>query len=142
MKTQQQGDVWVVSLERGDSMRASIEDWAKSNGIVCAQISGIGALEDAELGCYELTTKSYERRIFQGIWEVLTCDGNITLKDGAPFLHAHVAISGHDYITYGGHLFDAKVGVAVEMFIRPLEKPLHRFMCDDIGLPRWEPGKA
>jgi len=132
--------LWVISFARGDTVRDPIESFAKEHSIVGAKISGIGALEDPELGCYDLATKTYDRRTFNGIWELLSIEGNLSLKDGEPFLHAHVTISGHDYAAMGGHLFDSKVGVVMELFVDPLATPLHRYPCEAIGLPRWEPG--
>jgi len=129
----------VVSLARGDQLRASIESLAAELGLVGAKFSAIGALEDPELGCYDLPTQSYDRRTFEGIYELLSLDGNISLLDGKPFLHVHAAISGHDYHTHGGHLFDSKVGVVLECFLEPLETPLPRLPCAAIGLARWEP---
>ncbi|HTM68793.1 MAG TPA: PPC domain-containing DNA-binding protein [Candidatus Binatia bacterium] len=133
------GGTLVVSLERGDAMRASIEALAAAENVPSARLTAIGAVEDAELGFYDLGRKEYLRRSFPGILELVSLEGSITVKDGKPFLHAHVAISGPDFAVHGGHLFDAKAGVVVELFIIPLERPLLRVMCDEIGLARWEP---
>lgn len=131
--------VWIVSLERGDAIRESVEGLAKRQGIGAAKIEAVGAVEDAELGFYRLAEKRYVRKTFGGILELVSLQGNLTLKDGEPFLHAHVAISGEDFFVHGGHLFDAKAGVVIEMFITPFAPPLPRIMCDEIGLARWEP---
>lgn len=131
----------VVSLERGESIRESVESLAGELEITAAKVSAIGALQDPELGAYELADKEYIRREFTGIWELLALEGNISLNDGEPFLHAHVSISGADFDVKGGHLFDARVGVVVEMFIEPCATPLRRMHCEAIGLARWEPGE-
>jgi predicted DNA-binding protein with PD1-like motif len=129
----------IVSLERGDDLRQVVESLAAKAGVVAAELSAIGAVEDPELGFYDLTRKEYVRKPFPGIWELVSLQGNITLRDGKPFLHAHVAIGGADFRVFGGHLFEAKVGVVVEMFIVPIGRPLQRIPCDEIGLARWEP---
>lgn len=139
MKYRKQEGVIIVSLEKGDSLRSMVEDLAAKLGIGGAEVSAVGAVEDADLGCYVLADKKYVRRGFAGILELVSLQGNLTIKDGKPFLHAHVAMSGEDFAVHGGHLFDAKVGVVVEMFIRPLAGPLQRIFCDEIGLARWEP---
>lgn len=131
----------VLSLERGETLRDSIESLAAELDLVAARVSAIGALEEPELGCYELDDREYLHRTFDGIWELLALEGNISLLDGEPFLHAHCSISGPDFDVRGGHLFDAKVGVVVEMFIEPFDTPLPRIPCEAIGLPRWEPGE-
>jgi len=131
----------IVSLERGDDLRGEIEALALREGIGGAEINAIGAIETPELGYYDLPTKTYLRRTFDGIYELLALQGNLTMRDGKPFLHAHVALGGRDFLALGGHLFDAKIGVVVEMFIRPTQSPLLRIPCDDIGLARWEPNR-
>jgi predicted DNA-binding protein with PD1-like motif len=129
----------VVSLARGDDVRSSVEGLADERGIVGARLSAIGAVEDPELGYYDLSEKTYLRSAFPGMWELVSFEGNLSLLDGRPFMHAHAAIGGPDWSTRGGHLFEARVGVVMELFIEPLEAPLPRIMCPAIGLPRWEP---
>lgn len=131
--------LWMVSLFRGEPLRKNVESFAAEHGIEGARITAIGAAEDPELAFYDLAEKKYGTRIFKGIWELLTGDGNITLKDGKPFMHMHAAISGHDFQVFGGHVMDFTVGVVIEMFIDPLGAPLERRMCDEIGLPMWHP---
>lgn len=131
--------IYVVSLERGDDLRGCVEKLALDADIVGARVTAIGGVENPELGCYELSKREYLRKTFDGIYELVSLDGNITIKDGKPFLHAHVVISGTDFVAYAGHLFDCKVGLVAEMFIDPLGAPLARLMCEDIGLARWEP---
>jgi uncharacterized protein len=128
-----------MSIHRGESVREEIEGLAQREGIVGAKISAIGAIEAPELGGYDLEKREYYRKTFDGLWELLALEGNISLLEGKPFMHAHVTISGHDFLTYGGHLFDAKVGVVTEVFIEPLSVPLPRIYCEAIGLARLEP---
>ena len=140
MKTRREPNgIWVVSLERGDDLRSCVEKLALDEGIDGGRVTAIGGVEDPELGCYELSTKSYLRKAFDGIHELVSLDGNLTVKDGKPYLHAHVVISGADFVAYAGHLFDCKIGLVAEMFIDPLSAPLTRLPCEDIGLARWEP---
>lgn len=131
--------LYVVSLERGESLRTTIESLCKQEGISGAKLDAIGAIKDPTLGFYRLDQKRYEQQGFTGVYELVSCAGNITLKDGEPFMHVHVGIGDHQYQLWGGHLFDAQVGVVVELFLQPLETPLPRMLCEDIGLSRWEP---
>lgn len=137
----------VANLDVGDSFRESVEGLCGELGVWGAQVSAIGAFEAPELGCWDVGSRTYDRRTFDGVWELVSLSGNITRRvDVAypaaaaerPFLHAHVAISGHDYSVVGGHLFDGTCGVVVEVFIRPLSGPLDRDYDDGIGLPCWQ----
>lgn len=130
----------IVSLERGEDLRSSIETLSRQFRIESAYVSAIGALEDPELGYYDLSKKEYIRRRFPGIWELVSLQGNISLHKNTPLLHAHVSIGGSDFQVFGGHFFNATVGVVAEIHITPMPTPLHRIYCEEIGLPRWEPG--
>ncbi|MHB2020178.1 MAG: PPC domain-containing DNA-binding protein [Candidatus Xenobia bacterium] len=138
---QEQDGRLVISIARGEMLREQVEGVAARYGVKSARVWAIGALEDPEIGWWELPPGStYHKQVFPGVWELLSLDGNITWWNDRPFLHVHTAISGHDFKVLGGHLFDARVGVTVEMFMDPLATPLPRSFCADIGLPRWEPG--
>ena len=132
--------VLMVSLKRGDMLRGSVHQVATDHGIVAATVQAIGALEDADIGFYSLERKEYAHKAVDGIVELTSLLGNITLLDDRPFLHAHVTLGLRNFHVLGGHLFDANVGVVVEMTLTPIDdKPLRRIMCDEIGLARWEP---
>lgn len=130
--------LFKISLERGDEVNSCIERVAEEYDIHGATVRAIGAIENPELGYYRLRERTYIRDEFPGIWELSPLIGNISMKDGKPFLHAHVTIGGPDFIARCGHLFTGKTGVVVEVEMMPGE-PMIRLMCDDIGLHRWEP---
>ena len=49
--------------------------------------------------------------------ELVSFEGNITLKDGSPFPHVHVVLSDHNMSTAGGHLFETTVAAVGEFFL-------------------------
>ena len=53
-------------------------------------------------------------------------EGNVALKDGEPFIHAHVVLSDHKMQTLGGHLFETTVGVAGEFFLTQFDGNAYR----------------
>ena len=57
----------------------------------------------------DVENKKYQKRNFDEHYELLSLIGNITYKDGVPFVHTHVTFSDTEYIVFGGHLFDAKI---------------------------------
>ena len=61
-------------------------------------------------------------------------EGNVALKDGEPFIHAHVVLSDHNMQTLGGHLFETTVGVAGEFFLTQFDGNAYRELKPDIGL--------
>ena len=138
MKVARQSDgLFVVSLVQGETIRAGVEAFAKDASLGGARVWAIGGIEEPELGFYDLPQRRYLRHVFGGPWELLSFDGNIALLDGRPVLHAHAVLSDVNYHVRGGHFFDARVGIFVEMFIEATERPIKRRMDEAVGLPGW-----
>ena len=90
---------------------ATLTQFCKDQSIINGQLSGIGAIKEIEVGAYDLAQKEYVTKKFDEIWELTSYQGNVLLKDGEPFIHAHITISNHSMDVKGGHLFEAQVGV-------------------------------
>ena len=58
----------------------------------------------------------------------------MALKDGKPFLHAHITLGTHDMEVFGGHLFEMEVAAVGEFIIHDFRDETHRKMNDEIGL--------
>ena len=86
-----------------------------------AKISGIGAVKNTEIGAYDTLTKKYVKKQFNNVLELVSFEGNVTLKDGSAFAHAHVVLSDHEMRTLGGHLFETTVAAVGELFIRKFD---------------------
>lgn len=128
--------IWVF-VEKGDLIMKSLTDFCTGSQIYNGFVTGIGAINNVELGVFDPESKSYNRQIFPDTHELISCMGNITLKDDQPFIHAHVMISDHNMKTRGGHLFEANVAVVGEFFIQPVDSDIHREMDSNIGLATW-----
>ena len=90
---------------------------------------------NTEIGAFDTVTKKYVKKQFNNVLELVSFEGNVTLKDGSAFAHAHVVLSDHEMRTLGGHLFETTVAAVGELFIRKFEGDAYRKMNDDIGLP-------
>ena len=69
------------------------------------------------------------------MFELVSFEGNVTLKESQPFVHAHVVLSDHNMITLGGHLFETTVAAVGEFFLRKFEGNAYRKLNRDVGLP-------
>ena len=70
----------------------------------------------------------------EGVYELTSLMGNVSFKEGKPFLHLHVNLSNHSGETYGGHLFNATINATGEFFIDLFDQKVTRNYDDDIGL--------
>ena len=71
--------------------------------------------------------------------EILSCTGNISIKEGRPFVHAHIMLADIHGATIGGHLFSDTVVFAGEIEIVELVgTPLERRHDEVTGLMLWQ----
>tara|TARA_B100001750_G_scaffold217574_1_gene203030 strand:- start:124 stop:549 length:426 start_codon:yes stop_codon:yes gene_type:complete len=135
MQYQKDGDTYIIYLEKDESIMAKLTQFCKDHQIKNGQISGIGAIKEIELGSYDLKNQEYIIHKLDDIWELTSYQANIQLKDGEPFIHAHINISDHDLKAKGGHLFEAKVAVVGEIILRKINTTGKRELNPEIGLP-------
>lgn len=128
----------VVVLEPGDELHDCVLRAAARHGVSGAFVSAVGAVDDVELGYFRLPEKVYDRRTWRERLEVISLTGNLALKDGAPFLHAHGVFSGADFAAFGGHVFRATTSITLEVLLLRVG-PLVRVPYPAFGLTRLDP---
>jgi predicted DNA-binding protein with PD1-like motif len=126
--------VFLIRFERGDPFVESLAGFAEQQQIAAARVEGIGAFIDAQLGFYDLERKDYDRFSVDEDTEVLSLLGNLTSKDGRPWVHAHVSLGRRDGAALGGHLFEGHVAATLEVFVSEVPGELVREMDDEVGL--------
>jgi len=131
--------LWAICLEPGEKVRESLQRLCEVRGWQGANISGIGGLCQVELGFWERERGDYSRRCWDGPFERLSLQGNISLYQGGPFAHLHATLSGPDFQVLGGHLFEGTVTATAEIFAR-LCQPLSREWNATIGAGLWSQG--
>ena len=134
MQFQKLKNSYIVHVEKGEKVVESLTNFCKQNNIHSAQLAGIGAVKNIDIGAYDIDTKDYIHRVFNEILELLSFQGNIALKDGEPFLHAHITLGNHDMEVFGGHLFEMEVAAVGEFIIHDFQNETHRKLNEDIGL--------
>ena len=141
MQVFESADGCLVRLYRGEEIGESLRRLAGERGWRGGEVQGIGAVSHCEIGLYDLASREYVRREEPGILELLGFQGNLSLKDGAPFLHAHVVLLREDFSVAGGHLFRATVAVTGEFTIRMTDLSLRRMPDESVGLHLLEAGE-
>ena len=137
MKYKVEGNKVLVSLEKGDEIFDSIHTVINETEIKFGWINGIGAVEDITLGSYSAEIKDYIKKEFKGEFELTSLVGNISTKNGNPFIHIHVNVSDQECNAYGGHLFSGTITATGELIIFLSDSVVNRKESSDIGLYLW-----
>lgn len=109
----------VARIDRGEEIVEQLREIARCENITAASVSAIGAVSEFVAGAYEMKTKEFCHNEYRGDYEITSLTGNVTQKDGAPYLHLHVACADKTGKTVGGHLTRAVVSVTCEVVILP-----------------------
>ncbi|HEX7445818.1 MAG TPA: PPC domain-containing DNA-binding protein [Methanothrix sp.] len=132
-----QGRGFWARLNHGTDIIGQINDLAKGKKIETGILSAIGALSRAELGYYDQVSKKYGEIRIDGPVELVYFSGNISLRDGQPFVHAHAVLSDREGKVWGGHLNSGTV-FAAELYMQELlGLPLQRVPDSITGLNLW-----
>jgi len=99
-----------------------------------SSINGIGAVEGATIGFYDLKTKKYYPKELDKDYEVTSLSGNISTMDGEVYLHLHINLTDSNYNTFGGHLNSAVISGTGEIIIEEIEDIIGREFNGEVGL--------
>ena len=127
-------DVVLVRLDKGDEIVRSLLDVVEQEKISLASVSGIGATDDFEVGVFDPGRSDYERYRFDGNHEIVALVGNVTTKDGAPYIHLHITCAGEVGKIVGGHLFEAQVSLTAEIFLHRGAGRAERLRDETLGI--------
>lgn len=127
---------YFIVLERGERVVESLTAFCAVNGVHGGVFSAIGAVEEVSIGYYNLPKKEYVWENLEGIFEVASMTGNVTLVEGGPFLHTHALLtsaSGTGRVV-GAHVREVTTAVTLEVVLTVFAEPLERTFNDTIGL--------
>jgi predicted DNA-binding protein with PD1-like motif len=131
---------YVVILETGDEIAASLKQFAERNKLAASSFKAIGALSSAKVGWFNWESKKYQIAAqFQEQLEVLSLIGDIALKEGKPAVHAHIIVGRSDGTAHGGHLLEAHVRPTLEVILTESPHALHKTLDADSGLALIQP---
>ena len=124
---------FVAKLEMGDDVLVSIEKVAKDQSIMNAAFMAIGAVGKAKLGYWK--DGKYISKEFDQQMEIVSCMGNILLKNAEPLVHGHIVVSDGNMRSFGGHLFEGCIiSGAGEAFIFELASRVSRSLDEETKL--------
>ena len=108
---------YVLSLDNHVEISAALAAFCREKGILAGKVEGLGAICEATFRFLDPATKQYVDKTFSEQMEITNLTGNVSEKDGAPYLHLHITASRRDYGCIGGHLLSARINGACELFL-------------------------
>ncbi len=133
---------FVGQLPLGADLYEGLTAIAQREKIHMGRIQGLGATTHAVVAYYDQAERKYNSMEFPGGMEILNLHGNISLRDGKPFVHAHIVLGDPQGKVFGGHLLPGTKVFAFEVFIDVFEgEEFSRQQEDTTGLYLWKTGK-
>ncbi len=138
VKKVQPKDKFMGKLRYGADLLEEITGICIEGNIRLGRIEAIGAVQKAILGYYNQGKRVYEFITIDQPLEITNLTGNISIKDGTPFVHAHITLSDASGQAYGGHLAPGTIVFACEWVIEAFDGlVLERDFDQETGLPLW-----
>lgn len=126
---------YVVRLDPGDEVVECLTRLAREEKIQLACVSGLGAARDVTVGLFSVAEKKFYGKRCQGEYEVSNLTGNMTRKDGEPYLHLHITFGNPAKgEAYAGHLTECVISATAEIFVMVWDGQVGRRFDEEIGL--------
>lgn len=142
MEYREYNDKIYVRLDKGDEVLSSLVKVCEQKQITTAQIQGIGGCQKAVVGVFDPDRRDYNREEVNALLEMISLDGNITVYEGNPYIHAHASFAyrgdGGKAAVLCGHLLEAVIGLTGEIVITPAEGRITRRYDESLGIRVWD----
>jgi hypothetical protein len=134
------GRIVMGRLKKGDDLLGALQRICSEQEIRLASIRAIGAVKQARIGYYDQDGREYSFIDLGPHLELLGLVGNVSIRDGKPFLHAHVTFANSQGQTLGGHLAEGTEVFACEYTITEYSSnaAFERAYDDETGLALWK----
>ena len=130
---------YVLRLDPGEEIVASLTRLVEQENVQLGTVSALGAAGDVTIGIFNTKEKQYYSRRYQGDYEISALVGNVTRKEGEPYLHLHITIGNP--VTgevHAGHLSSAVISATLELFLQVWDGQVGRKFSDQVGLNLFE----
>ena len=125
----------MLRLDPGEEIVASLTRLVEQEQVQLGSVTAIGAANDVTIGIFSTQEKPYHARRYQGDYEISALVGNVTRKEGEPYLHLHITIGNP--VTgevHAGHLTSATISATLELFLQVWDGQVGRKFSDQVGL--------
>lgn len=125
---------YVLRLDPGEEIIASIAQFAQETGVELASVQAIGACNQVEYGLYNLETQEYHLNTKEEDLELVSLIGNINTMDGEHYSHFHATFADQAGHVWGGHLNKAVISATGEFMIHTIQGNVDREKNLDTGI--------
>ena len=131
-------EFFMGKIRHGGDLLEEITEICIKKNIQLGRLEALGAVQKARLAFYNQQTHEYQFFSIDQSLEITKLIGNISLKDGNPFVHAHITLADKTGKAYGGHLASGTVVFACEFILEVFEGPIFERKFDkETCLPLW-----
>jgi uncharacterized protein len=131
---------YLVKLDPGEDLLNSITAFVEKENITSGYVNVMGLARNARYAYYNICTKVYEENERdEHYFEIIQCMGNISVNDGKPFPHLHIAFGDQQGAIFGGHLLEGTIVEIGEMMIQAFNgEPMEREYDDWYKMTPWK----
>lgn len=141
LKQYERGRTYIAKLEYKSDLLEELNKICRDEYIKAGFIQVIGAVSSLKTGFFDQDTKEYiyTTYAYDESLEIVSCSGNVSLKDGKPFCHMHIVASDKKGKCIGGHLAAGTSVYAGEVVIQELlGEDLVREIDENTNLTLWK----
>lgn len=135
------GRTLIGRLNKGDDLLATLTRLCAEENIRLGKVQAIGAVSKARVGFFIQESKEYSVLDFDYPLEIISLQGNVSIKDGVPFIHAHIALMNSEGKMMGGHLMEGTEIFSCEYVINEYmaekDESFNRKTDEETGLFMW-----
>lgn len=125
---------YVVRINKGEEIIGQITELCEKENIKTGFVTGLGASDRVVIGLYDTVNKVYKKTELTGPMEITSLIGNISVKDGKPYLHFHINVCDETMSVKGGHLNECYISATAEITITVIDGTVEREFEPEIGL--------
>jgi len=139
MKKIRAGVRFMGRLAHGADLLEELVGICLRENIQLGRVEAIGAVRKARLGFYNQEARQYCFIEMDTPLEIVNLSGNVSSKDGRPFVHAHVTLADEEGRAFGGHLAPGTEIFAGECMVESFDgNDFVRGYDEETGLPLWD----
>lgn len=136
------GKLVFARLVEGEDLLETVTKVAENAKVSVGWFFLIGTLKKVNLGFFR--EGAYETTEMDQPLEIVSCLGNISIKENKIFAHAHISVSDEKGRVFGGHVMSGcLIGVTGELVLMEADGvKISRKFDESIKLYLWSMGKS